>query len=105
MMDALPWFIFGALFICAALLRTPKSAPLLRFSQLWLGLAMSLLALLDMRGGHPAWLKWVVLGIVAVLASLSITRNEGGQRTRFATMWAVVRAWITGARRDRSNKA
>lgn len=81
MTDVLLWFIIAALFVCTALLRTAKTAPFLRFSQLWVGLSIMLFAVFDLR--HPLWLKWVIIAVAAGgFVAVSVVRTEAGQRTK-----------------------
>lgn len=77
-------------------LRGPKEAPYLRLLWLWIGLSMTLLEVLNLRSAHPVWVKWALVAVMAALGSASFARDECGQRSRYAVMWAGLREAFAG---------
>jgi|SRR5690348_4576130 len=88
--DLLVWGALAALAFYSAV-RGPKDAPFFRLFWLCMALWLVLLESLDVRGGSPPWLKWLLIVVLVALGICSYVRDECGQRTRYTLMWGRLR--------------
>ena len=95
--DLIACGVIAALIFCVAV-RGPKDAPFFRMLWLWLGLSLLLLEVLDLRGDHQWWVKWLLIAGLVALGSVSYARDECGQRTQYIVMWAGLRAQLARRR-------
>ena len=87
--DLIVWAVLSALMLYVAV-GAPKNAPFFRLLMLWFAIVLAGLEVLDLRGSSAHWTKWPIVAVAIALGIASFVRDENGQRTRYALLWATV---------------
>lgn len=73
-MDIFLWIALCAMFLYIGV--AFAKAPFQRLMYLWLGVCFLALGVLDANDARVPWLKWLAIGVLAILAGASRQRGE-----------------------------